>query len=81
LRLPWPRAAAAIWLMQVSSRKCISANYLISDEKTYSFLILFHSFAYVGIPIIDEIKLMCQMPADACLLLVVPNPNYTKPRP
>jgi hypothetical protein len=67
--------------MQVSSRKCIAANYLINDEKAYSFLILFHSFAYVGIPVIDEIKLMCQMLVDACLLLVVPNPNYTKPRP
>jgi hypothetical protein len=83
-RRPWPRAAAAIWLMQVSSLKCIYANYLVSVllMKKY-ILFLFYSilFAYIGIPVIDEIKLMCQMPADACLLLVVPNPNYTKHKP
>jgi hypothetical protein len=29
--------------------------------------------------VIDEIEFMCQnMSADACLLLVVPNPNYAK---
>jgi hypothetical protein len=83
-RRPWPRAAAAIWLMQVSSPKCIYANYLIiflMMKKHIIFLFYSILFAYVGIPVIAEIKLMCQMPADACLLLVVSNPNYTKQKP
>jgi hypothetical protein len=94
------RAAAAIWLVQVSSLKCIYANYLInavlrwksilvfllfqSSASNNSALVIIRAFVLLS-PLLcwyscDRLDRthVSNMPADACLLLVVLNPISTK---